>query len=422
MSSRQGYRISEIGEIPEEWEVVKLENKYVSETLKAGGTPLRTKKEYYENGTIPFVRIEDMTKNQKYLTNTELKITDLGLRNSSAWMVPSNSILFSMYASFGEVVINAIPVATNQAIIAIRPSKDFNLEYLYYVLSSLKPRLNRFLRETTQKNLNAGIVKDLTIPLIPLPEQQKIASILSTVDAAIQKTDEIMAKTQQLKKGLMQQLLTNGIGHTKFKQTEIGEIPEEWKIIKLGKVTTIRYGLGQPPEQDENGIPMIRATNIKRGKILDADLLRVKPSALPESRDVFLHSRDIIIVRSGVYTGDIGRVTQRFEGAVAGYDLIVSPSEEVDTAFLTNYLLSPQVQSCFFQLKFRAAQSHLNTHQVSNTLIALPPLSEQQKIGSLLLTTDEMVEMDEARRRELEQLKKGLMQVLLTGKVRVKVN
>jgi len=201
------FKQTEIGEIPEEWEVAKLEDRKVSRLLRAGGTPLRTNMEYYEKGTIPFVRIQDITKNKKYLTDTELRITELGLKNSSTWIVPESSILFSMYASFGEVVINKVPVATNQAIIAIVPCVDTDLEYLYYTLKELRGRLYKFLRETTQKNLNAEIVKNLKIALPPLPEQKKIASILSTVDEQIEKERAKKGQLEQLKKGLMQVLL-----------------------------------------------------------------------------------------------------------------------------------------------------------------------------------------------------------------------
>ena len=191
--------------------------------------------------------------------------------------------------------------------------------YLRQIRSTIKPAI-------AQATINQDDLDRIQVPLPALVEQERITSILSIVDDAIQKTDEIIAKTRQLKKSLMQQMLTKGVGHTKFKQTEIGVIPEEWDVVRLSQIATIRYGLGQPPDQDRNGILMIRATNIDGGQILDNDMLRIRHSAIPLSRNPFLKSGDIIIVRSGVYTGDVGLVTPKFEGAVAGYDLIVSPS------------------------------------------------------------------------------------------------
>src|SRR5688572_26968297 len=110
--------------IPKEWQIYKLGDKGLIHGIRAGGTPLRIKKEYWDNGDIPFVKIQDITQSNKYLYETEEKITKAGLDYSSAWIVPPNSILLSLYASFGEVIINKIPVATNQAIIAIQPKES----------------------------------------------------------------------------------------------------------------------------------------------------------------------------------------------------------------------------------------------------------------------------------------------------------
>ena len=224
--------MTEIGEIPDGWDCIKMGDPKVTEKMKAGGTPLKSVDDYYKNGTIPFVKIEDIVDSSKYLTRTIESITDDGLNNSSTWLSPKDSILFSMYASYGEVCINKIPVATNQAIISIIPNKEnVDVTFLYYELKNLKNSLKKFLRSTTQKNLNAEIVKGLKIALPPLPEQQKIAEILSTADETIQKVNEEITLTEKLKKGLMQTLLTKGIGHTKFKMTEIGEEEELFLIL-----------------------------------------------------------------------------------------------------------------------------------------------------------------------------------------------
>ncbi len=206
------FKLTELGEIPEEWEYLELGDHKVVEKAKAGGTPLRSAKKYYENGTIPFVKIEDMTNYPKFIVKTSTYITEEGLNNSSSWLTPANSILFSMYASYGEVSINKIAVATNQAIISIIPNKNnVDINFLYYELKNLKKSLKRFLRSTTQNNLNAEIVKGLKIVLPPLPEQQKIAEILTTVDDKINLLKNKKDKLEMLKKGLMNDLLTGKV-------------------------------------------------------------------------------------------------------------------------------------------------------------------------------------------------------------------
>ena len=119
---------------------------------------------------------------------------------------------------------------------------------------------------------------------------------------------------------------------------------------------------------------MIRATNINSGKIFEKDVLMIDITKIPTTREVFLTEGDIIVVRSGAYTGDVGLVTKKWEESVAGYDLIVSSNrDKVEPRFLSNYLLSPQIQKiCFMGLKTRSAQSHLNSNQLENISVALP--------------------------------------------------
>jgi type I restriction enzyme S subunit len=197
-----------IGKIPKEWDIVKLEK--ICNKIKAGGTPLTTKKEFW-NGDIPFVKIEDITSSGKYLTKTSNFITKIGLENSNAWIIPANSLLLAMYGSLGEVSINRINVATNQAILGIIPKEEDDVEFLYYWFLYFKPNWKRYAKPTTQANLTAEIVKNSLIPLPRQEERKKIIEILSTVDKAIQKTNEIISKTERLKRGLMQELLTRGL-------------------------------------------------------------------------------------------------------------------------------------------------------------------------------------------------------------------
>ena len=203
------FKKTEVGEIPEEWEVKRLNE--ISIKMQSGGTPLSTIRDYY-NGDIPFVKVEDITNSGKYLKSTLTKISILGLKNSSAWIVPINSILYSMYASIGFLSINKIEVSTNQAVInIIVNNKIAIIEYIYYQLLFMKNRILKFIDQTTQKNLNADKVRKFLIPIPKIEEQQKIAFILSAVDNYIDIYKEKRVYLNLLKKGLMQQLLTGKI-------------------------------------------------------------------------------------------------------------------------------------------------------------------------------------------------------------------
>ena len=219
--------------VPEDWDVVELKD--VCKKIKAGGTPKTNVKEYYENGTIPFVKIEDKTNSNKYLTYTKIKITKEGLDNSNAWIVPKNSVLFAMYRSIGETAINKIEVATNQAILGIIPKDNIlESEFLYYILTKNKNYYSKLGMQTTQKNLNAQIVKGFKIPLPPLEEQKAIAKILNDFDKLIEIINKQIETLNKAKKGMMKKLLTKGVfEHKSFKKSEIGEIPEDWEVVEL---------------------------------------------------------------------------------------------------------------------------------------------------------------------------------------------
>lgn len=429
MSNKPGYKTTEIGEIPEEWEIVTLKDKRVSKKLQAGGTPLRSIKEYYENGKIPFVRIEDMTKNEHYLDDTEIKITEKGLETSSAWLVPPNTILFSMYASYGEVVINKIHVATNQAIIAIMPQENVHIEYLYYSLKQLKAKLYRHLRETTQKNLNAKIVRNLKIPLPPFTEQQKVASILCTVDEDIQKTNEIIQKTEELKKGLMQRLLTKGIGHTKFKQTEIGEIPEEWEVVRLGDC--MKYGPQNGLYKHESfyrrGTQIVRIDDFYDGIFRRTSGFERVELSDDEVSTYQLKPDDILVnrVNSLPYLGKAAIVPLLAEPTVFESNMMrfATNPEILLPEYTIRWLCTSHAKRHFQRRAKRAvAQASINQKDVCSLRIAKPPISEQKKIVTILSSVDEKIAEEQSHKTQLERLKKGLMQDLLTGRVRAKVN
>src|ERR1043165_553245 len=145
------------------------------------------------------------------------------------------------------------------------------------------------------------------------------------------------------------------------------ELPEGWQIRRLGDVGSVRYGLGQPPKQDPAGLPIIRATNVKRGRISKEGLIRIKASALPAGRNPFLKAGDIIVVRSGAYTGDVAMVTPEWEGAVAGYDLVLSLRDHLDSSFCAFQMLTNEVQGYFHGQRDRSAQPHLNRQQLERS-------------------------------------------------------
>lgn len=199
----------------------------------------------------------------------------------------------------------------------------------------------------------------------------------------------------------------------RFKKTPAGQIPVDWECRTLGDTAEVRYGLGQPPASDPAGVPIIRATDIKRDKIDGTAVLRVSRDALPLGRKPYLKEGEIIVVRSGVNTGDVALITKEWAGAIAGYDLVVSPSDQIDPAFCFQYLVSSTAQAYFARERQRSAQPHLNAQQVAALQIPLPPLPEQRKIAEILSAEDEAIDKARSVIERSRFLKRALIQEMI---------
>lgn len=186
-----------------DWEEKKLGD--LSFKAQSGGTPNSTVKEYY-NGDIPFLSISDMTSQGKYLNQTVRSITNEGLKNSSSWIVPSNSLIYSMYASVGFVSINKIPIATSQAVMNIILKKEYELEFVYYYLVNFQRNIYKFIETGTQGNINAQIVKNIPVPVPSLREQKRISVFLADLDDRIDLMNVEINQANKFKIGLFQKM------------------------------------------------------------------------------------------------------------------------------------------------------------------------------------------------------------------------
>ena len=173
---------------------------------KAGGTPTSTNKEYY-NGEIPFLSINDITKQGKYVRYTENHLSQSGLENSSAWVVPKYSLIMSMYASVGLVTINEIPITTSQAMFAMQLKDKDLLDYLYYYLSYFKyHHIHKYLETGTQSNINADIVRGIMIPTYGHSRNMEIASTLQGIDVKIDNELSVLKLFNRQKNYLLSQM------------------------------------------------------------------------------------------------------------------------------------------------------------------------------------------------------------------------
>ena len=270
--------------------------------------------------------------------------------------------------------------------------------FLFYLLLNQKipnTGYNRHFKYLKEKNL-----------LIPeLNEQKKIADILSSVDEGIQKTDEIVLQIEKMKDGLTQELFTRGIGHKKFKKSKIGNIPEQWIVKKIEEVFDIYVGkdlqkdLFSETKDNEHQYPIYANSLTNSGLYGYSEISRYKKNAIT------------ITAR-----GEIGKAFFRDQDFDAiGRLLVLSPKEKADCYFYTEYI-NRRVK--FLIEKTGIAQ--LTAPKVAACLILEPELLEQKKIADILLSVNEKISINKNLKEKLTQFKKGLMQDLLSGKVRVK--
>lgn len=218
-----------------------------------------------------------------------------------------------------------------------------------------------------QKRVPELFLKDLRCPLPPIHEQQAIARFL---DERINRIREIIGRKATLRRHLVEKrdafisrAVTHGISpKAQTVQTDTSFLPEvasHWETKRLKFLAEIRYGLGEPPERDIDGIPFVRATDIHRGKIDLTRVTRVNPDSVPWHRRPALQENELLVVRSGAYTGDSALVTGDAVGCIAGYDMVVTPRNIrprfLSWAMLSKYLLHGQI----YLARQRAAQPHL---------------------------------------------------------------
>jgi type I restriction enzyme S subunit len=412
------YKDTKIGRIPKDWEVIKIGD---FSNVQRGASPRPIKDvRYFSDKGRGWIRISDVSKSYKYLTKTTQYLSELGASKSR--IVDEGDIIMSICGSIGKPIIIGIPSCIHDGFVLFSKFKHKMLpEYLYYFLYFKEKYYIGLGQEGTQKNLNTSIVKKTTLGLPPLLEQQKIAAILSTVDEQISTTDKIIEKSKELKKGLMQKLFSEGIGHTEFKDTKIGRIPKDWEVLKINKVADC-YGGTTPSTAVE--------------EYWNGDVLWATPSDITKNKSEFLLDTNRKITEQGRVSKNLRFVQKNgllmTSRASIGF-LNISNGDVVTNQGFINIECKDNFHYKFFyywvldnrkkllSLSQGSTFLELNRKTFAKINIPIPPLPEQQKIATILSEADAKIEKEQIQKAQLQALKKGLMQQLLTGKKRVNV-
>ena len=304
---------------------------------------------------------------------------------------------------------------------------DIDPDYLFAVLKSTRS-LDVYAKITQGTVNRRGGISFRTLSALllhhpPLPEQRKIAAILSSVDDAIEKTQAVIDQVQVVKRGLMQELLTRGLPgrHTRFKQTEIGEIPEEWYLRPAASVCErIAVGIVIRPAQyyTISGVPCLRSLNVMEDEIAYRDMKYISHESNHQLRKSQLRPGDVVTVRTG-YPGKSTVIPPQFDGANC-VDLIIStPGPHIRGAFLSRFVNSDRGRAAVAERRGGLAQQHFNVGAMKAMLVPIPGLEEQDEICRVLRSAARRRQSETAFSRSLLSLKSALMSVLLIGEIRV---
>ena len=417
------FKETEVGKIPSDWKISEVGELF---EVVTGTTPSTKDMDYWNGGNFNWFTPLDLSKLNGRITirESERKITVKALKEYNLTLMPSGSIILSTRAPVGYVAVLEREGTFNQGCKGLIPKdkeKVHSLFYSYY-LSFQKQKLERLSSGSTFKELSKTMLENFKLPFPTFNEQKCIAEVLGVVDSVIAKTDEVIAKTERLKKGLMQTLLTRGIGHKEFKETEIGKIPKTWKVVKLREVLELcQYGLSV--KFGEAGKYRI----LKMDDIVDGVVIPDNAKFVDLDEKTFenfrLEKGDILFNRTNSYelVGRTGIFLLDGDYVFASYLIRLRPKKEiVNSRFLTYYMIFSNNR--LRQLATRAVhQANINATNLQSFTIPVPPLSEQEQIAEILAMLDKKLEFERAEKVRLERIKQSLMDLLLTGKIRVKV-
>jgi len=346
-------------------------------SVVSGGTPSRSKNEYWENGNIPWIKIGNIKS--KYVNEYDELITEQGLNNSSAKLLKKGTILYTIFATLGEVAILDIEACTNQAIAGINITNPrITTDYLYYYLKSKKDYVNNIGRGVAQNNINLTTLKNFEIPLIDVDKQLNIVEILEKVERMICLKEKEIDDLDLLIKARFIEMFGDPVADTKnWGQTLLKEHLE-----------SIKYGTSTPPIFTDDGYAFIRATNIKNGKIVANDMKYIPQEEADRLEKCKLSGGEIIIVRSGVNAGDTCVVTDEYIGQYAGYDMILVLSSDLHPVFFNTLINTEYMDKVVKPLTRRAAQPHLNSEQTQRLPIIEVPFELQKQFADFVQQVD----------------------------------
>lgn len=369
-----------------------------------------------EGNGLPLIRIRNITKGDSD--------TYYSGEYQDNFIVDKGDILIGMDGEFNIAKWSGSTSLLNQRVCKIKnTAPPFNIDYVYFQLQVGLKEIEARTPSTTVKHLSIKDIRKLRVYCPPLPVQQKIAEILSTVDEQISATEHIIEKSKELKKGLMQKLFSEGVGHTEFKDTKIGKIPKDWEVVRAEDICLkVTDGTHDSPKKKEIGYNLVTSKNLKNGKLDFSTCYKIsEEDYLEVNKRSYVEQYDVLFGMIGTIGNPVIIEQQEIDFAVKNVGIFKTNGDKYLGKWLCQYFNSNNIKNYINRQKNSSTQSFVALGLLRNFPVAKPPLKERDKIIEILCEADDKIEKEEQYKSELEQLKKGLMQQLLTGQKPVKV-
>lgn len=375
--------------------------------IVSGGTP-KTGEASFWNGDIPWATPKDLSGLASVeIHSTPRLITEAGLRNSSAEILPENSVLFSSRAPIGLLAINTTPMATNQGFKSFVPDPEkLDSRYLYRWLEANRAELQNMGVGATFKEVSKAIVSRLVIPLPPLDEQRRIAAILD-------KADELRAKRRQALARL--DALTQSIFHSIF-----GDLTDEQHIPLRDAVapgTIVTYGIVQAGDEYPSGVPYVRTGDIRNGRIDHAGLRRTNPAIAAKFARSRITAGDIVMsIRATV--GTVALTPPELDGAnLTQGTARIAPGLETEASYLLEYLRTPRIQQWIQKQVKGATFKEITLDRLRQLPVSIPKRADQLSFGYAVSAVEKLKGDHHAQLSDLESLFASLQHRAFKGEL-----
>lgn len=401
--------------IPDGWKITPLNEK----VNFLSGFPFKSALFVEDKTKIGLIRIRDIQR-QELRTHYSGEYDD-------TYIVKKGDVLIGMDGDFNITKWRIKDALLNQRICKVTAIDEsgFDTDFLYYFLAPELLLINEKTVATTVKHLSVKDLREITKPFPPLPEQQKIAKILTSVDEVIEKTQAQIDKLKDLKTGMMQELLTNGIDHTEFKDSPVGRIPAEWEVKPLIEVVKniIDCEHKTAPYVEKSEYLVVRTSNVRNGELTYQDIKFTSKEGFEAWTKRAVPSVGDVLFTREAPAGESCLVPVGFNLCMGQRMVLLRPKTEImNHNYFSTYLNSEFASKEIYELSIGTTVTRINIDDIKKIKCIVPPLAEQTKIAASIGSVKKAILSKQNKLSSLADIKKALMQDLLTGKVRVKVD